>query len=47
MKKVSVVVPVYFNEGSLAPLFQEFVDVERQLLEQDIEFENKFSISYA
>lgn len=39
MKKVSVVVPVYFNEGSLAPLFQEFIEVEKQLHDIQIELE--------
>lgn len=39
MKKLSVVVPVYFNEGSLPILFQELLDVERRLLELDVELE--------
>ena len=39
MKKLSVVVPVYFNEGSLPQLFQELSDVERRLLELEIELE--------
>lgn len=39
MKKLSVVVPVYFNEGSLAPLFVELQDVEQKLLELDLELE--------
>lgn len=39
MKKLSVVVPVYFNEGSLPVLFQELLEVERRLLECDIELE--------
>lgn len=39
MKKLSVVVPVYFNEGSLPVLFRELLQVERQLLELDVELE--------
>jgi dolichol-phosphate mannosyltransferase len=39
LKKLSVVVPVYFNEGSLAPLFVELQDVEQKLLELDLELE--------
>lgn len=39
MKKLSVVVPVYFNEGSLPVLFQELMDVESKLLEFEIELE--------
>jgi dolichol-phosphate mannosyltransferase len=39
MKKLSVVVPVYFNAGSLPQLFQELQDVERQLLALDVELE--------
>jgi len=39
LKKLSVVVPVYFNEGSLPVLFQELLEVERRLLECDIELE--------
>jgi polyisoprenyl-phosphate glycosyltransferase len=39
MKKLSVVVPVYFNEGSLAPLFGELQEVERQLLGLEVELE--------
>ena len=39
MKKLSVVVPVYFNEGSLAPLFQELCAVERQLLDLGVDLE--------
>ena len=39
LKKLSVVVPVYFNEGSLAPLFGELQEVEHQLLELDVELE--------
>ncbi|MBI1257352.1 MAG: glycosyltransferase [Chloroflexi bacterium] len=34
MKTVSVVVPVYFNEGSLAALFEELLKVEAQLAER-------------
>ncbi|MDY3554278.1 glycosyltransferase family 2 protein [Gemmata sp. JC717] len=39
MKKISVVVPVYFNEGSLPPLFQELLGVERQLADLGVELE--------
>jgi len=39
LKKLSVVVPVYFNEGSLPILFQELLEVERRLLEIEIELE--------
>lgn len=31
---VSVVVPVYYNAGSLAPLFERLLQVERQLIER-------------
>ena len=34
MKTVSVVIPVYFNEGSLAALFDELLKVEAQLAER-------------
>ena len=33
------IVPVYFNEGSLPPLFRELQDVERQLLALGVELE--------
>jgi dolichol-phosphate mannosyltransferase len=39
MKKVSVVVPVFYNEGSLAPLLVELLEVERKLNQQDMELE--------
>jgi dolichol-phosphate mannosyltransferase len=39
MKKLSVVVPVYFNAESLPQLFQELQCVERQLLELGVELE--------
>jgi glycosyltransferase involved in cell wall biosynthesis len=39
MRKLSIVVPVYFNEGSLAPLFEELkaIEQELQLLEMELE----------
>ncbi len=39
MKKVSVVVPVYYNEGSLPPLFAELRAVEEKLLQRGLELE--------
>jgi len=39
MKTLSIVVPVYFNEGSLAPLFAELQQVERKLLEKQVQVE--------
>ena len=39
MKTVSVVIPVYYNEGSLPPLFAELLQVERKLLEKQIQLE--------
>ena len=39
MKKVSVVVLVYYNEESLPLLFSELVEVEKQLGGQDLELE--------
>ncbi len=39
MKKITVVVPVYFNEGSLAPLFEELQGVENKLRDADMELE--------
>lgn len=39
MATVSVVVPVYHNEGSLAPLFQEFLKLEEKLKEQDFQLQ--------
>jgi polyisoprenyl-phosphate glycosyltransferase len=38
-KRVSVVVPVYYNEGSLGPLLAELVAVEERLKEQDMDLE--------
>jgi glycosyltransferase involved in cell wall biosynthesis len=39
VKKLSVIVPVYFNEESLPLLFRELQDVERQLLDLGVEME--------
>jgi len=39
MKTVSVVIPVYYNEGSLPLLFAELLQVERKLLEKQIQLE--------
>lgn len=39
MPKISVMVPVYFNEGSIAPLFVELTAVERQLAAKGHEME--------
>ena len=39
MKTVSVVIPVYFNEGSLPLLFAELVQVERTLLGKQLRLE--------
>lgn len=39
MKKLSVIVPVYFNEESLPLLFRELQEVERQLVELGVEME--------
>jgi polyisoprenyl-phosphate glycosyltransferase len=39
MKKVSIVVPVYYNEHSLPALFQALLDIEGRLLEQGLELE--------
>ncbi len=39
MRKISVVVPVYFNEGSLGPLFEELQSVEAKLRDIDMELE--------
>jgi glycosyltransferase involved in cell wall biosynthesis len=39
MKTVSVVVPVYYNEGSLPLLFAELQQVERTLLEKQVQLE--------
>jgi dolichol-phosphate mannosyltransferase len=39
MKVISVVVPVYYNEGSLAPLLDELSVIEARLREQDMGLE--------
>ena len=39
MKTVSVVIPVYFNEGSLIALFGELLEVEARLRERDCALE--------
>jgi glycosyltransferase involved in cell wall biosynthesis len=39
MKTVSVVVPVYYNEGSLPSLFAELKEVERKLRDKDLQLE--------
>ena len=39
MKKLSVVVPVYYNEGSLPHLFLELSGVEQKLLDKGVELE--------
>lgn len=39
MVKVSVIVPVYHNEGSLAPLFQEFLKLEANLKALGVELQ--------
>src|SRR3954452_6585463 len=39
MKTISVIVPVYFNEGSLVLLFEELLKVEAQLAEHDCALE--------
>ena len=36
MKKLSIIVPVYYNENSLAPLFKELQLVEKELLEKSV-----------
>jgi len=41
-KKVSVVVPVYFNEGSLPKLFDELLSLEQTLLERSVGLEMIF-----
>lgn len=38
-KKLSIVVPVYFNAGSLPALFEEMARVEEQLAERQVELE--------
>lgn len=39
MQKLSVVIPVYFNEQSLWPLYCRIVEVEKELLEKEISLE--------
>lgn len=39
MKTISVVIPVYFNQSSLPPLFAELQEVERKLLEKQVHLE--------
>jgi dolichol-phosphate mannosyltransferase len=41
-KKISVVVPVYFNEQSLPQLFQALSSIEEKLLEKNVEMELVF-----
>jgi glycosyltransferase involved in cell wall biosynthesis len=41
-KKVSVVVPVYFNEGSLPKLFDELLSLEQTLLDRSVGLEMIF-----
>jgi glycosyltransferase involved in cell wall biosynthesis len=38
-RKISIVVPVYFNEQSLAHLFEALVNIETRLLEKNVEME--------
>lgn len=42
LRKVSVVVPVYYNEQSLPPLFAELLSIEKQLREQSLTLEMIF-----
>lgn len=39
MKKVSVIVPVYYNEGSLPHLFRKLEEIETSLLQKDMRLE--------
>jgi len=39
MKKLTIIVPVYFNEKSLEPLFQEIQSVEEELLKKEVSLE--------
>jgi dolichol-phosphate mannosyltransferase len=39
MKRLSIVVPVYYNEGSLPALFQELCKIEAQLGDRGVELE--------
>ena len=38
-KKISIVIPVYFNAGSLPPLFERLQAIERQLAFKELEIE--------
>lgn len=38
-RRISVVIPVYYNEDSLGPLFIELVEVERELAKRDLQLE--------
>ena len=42
MPKVSVVIPVYFNEESLPLLYSRIVQIEKALVEKSIELETNF-----
>lgn len=39
MRKISVIVPVYYNEESLPLLFNSLLEVEKQLLQRNLELE--------
>ncbi|OQW90624.1 MAG: glycosyl transferase, partial [Thiotrichaceae bacterium IS1] len=39
VKKLSVVVPVFYNEESLLPLFEKLLQIEQQLQQKSIELE--------
>lgn len=39
MKTLSIVVPVYYNEQSLPPLFDELESIERQFLERSVQLQ--------
>jgi dolichol-phosphate mannosyltransferase len=39
MKKISIIVPVYYNESSLSLMFKSLLDLERRLKEKDMEVE--------
>ncbi len=36
MKKLSIIIPVYFNEGSLSLLFNELLEIEKKLLSENV-----------
>ena len=38
-RKISIVIPVYFNEQSLPHLFEALIGIEKKLLERNIEME--------